>query len=52
MIKLILILLGLCNHKWRLVISNEIRDGNNFYWYTRKECVCEKCGEWKTFTIK
>ena len=40
-----------CDHKWKLDRSIEIYDKED-YDHIRKQCVCEKCGEWKTFTIK
>lgn len=40
-----------CDHKWKLDRSIEIYD-NKEYNHIRKQCVCEKCGEWKTFIIK
>jgi hypothetical protein len=64
MIKLILKLyrrlsavsMRLCDHKWQLVRSTRMYDCSfdeeGFYYQTRKQCVCEKCGKWKTFKIK
>ena len=56
MIKLIRIFLGLCNHEWELVRSTRMYDCSfdekGFYYQTRKQCVCRKCGKWKTFKIK
>lgn len=43
-----------CDHKWKLDRSIEIydKDDKEDYKHIRKQCVCEKCGEWKTFIIK
>ena len=56
MIKLIRKFLGLCDHKWELVKSTRMYDCSfdekGFYYETRRQCVCRKCGKWKTFRIK
>lgn len=56
MIKLLLALLGLCDHKWKIIqeidVENSDDSGNVVETFTRYHLQCEKCGNVKTQNMK